>query len=65
MHRLQSLSQIHGFDLGMAAVLIRRPILRGKISKADALQILDRIIMKRGWLGRPIYRAYKKILEQQ
>lgn len=62
MHQLQQYAQIHEFDLGLAAVLIQALVLRGKLSKDQALVSLERIAEKRDWMGRPIYKAYQKVV---
>ncbi len=63
MHQLQYFSQKYGFDLGLGAALIQALVFRGKLDKSQALNILERIAFKRGWIGRPIYRAYKQRME--
>ena len=62
MHQLQQYAQIHKFDLGLAAVLIQALVLRGKLSKDQALESLEWIAEKRDWMGRPIYKAYQRIV---
>ncbi len=62
MHHLRSLSHVHNFELGLGAVLIRALLLRDKLNKTKALEVIDNILVRRNWLGGPIYRAYKKIL---
>ena len=63
MHQLQYYSSQHSFDLGLGAALIHALVLRGKLSKAEALESIERIASKRDWLGRSIYNAYTKSLQ--
>lgn len=64
MHQLQRYSQIYRFDLGLGAVLIQALVARGTVSRAEALKSFERIASKRDWMGRPIYRAYRGLLEE-
>lgn len=63
MHQLQVHSQTKGFDLGFGAVLIQALVLRGKLSREEALDKLEYIASKRNWMGRPIYRAYRQLID--
>jgi predicted nucleic acid-binding protein len=62
MHQLRQYAQIYEFDLGLAAALIQALVLRGKLRKEQALESLERIAERRDWMGRPIYKAYQKIV---
>ena len=65
MHQMQAYAQKHGFDLGLGAVVVHALRKRGRLSQADALERLDRIATRRGWMGRPIYRAYRRAVESE
>jgi len=63
MHQLQYYARKYKFDLGLGAVLIHALVMRGALSKAEALKSVERIAAKRDWIGRPIYRTYRRMLE--
>ena len=65
MHQMQAYAQKHGFDLGLGAVVVHALLKRGRLSQDDALGRLDRIAEQRGWMGRPIYRAYRRAVESE
>ena len=65
MHQLQAYANKHGFDLGLGAVVVHALRKRGRLSQADALERLDRIAARRGWMGRPIYRAYRRAVASE
>jgi len=62
LHQIQTHARLHGFEVGLGAVLIRTLVLRGTLSRERALDALERIASKRGWQGNPIYRAYRTTL---
>lgn len=64
MHELRTYSLQCGFDLGLGVVLIQALVFRGKLKRAEALERLELIASKRNWMGRPIYEAYRKILNK-
>lgn len=59
LHQLRHHAERHGFNLGLGAVLIHTLVLRGTLSRDEALNALERIALKRDWFGRPIYLAYR------
>lgn len=65
MHQMQAYAQRHGFELGLGAVVVHALRKRGRLSQAEALERLDRIAERRGWMGRPIYRAYRRVVASE
>ena len=65
MHQMRAYAQRHGFDLGLGAVVVHALVKRGQLSREDALQRLDQIAAPRDWIGRPIYQAYRRVLESE
>jgi predicted nucleic acid-binding protein len=64
MHELRAYALRYEFELGLSAVLVQALVIRGKLTKAEALNYLSLIASKRNWMGRPIYEAYKQILRR-
>lgn len=65
MHQMRAYAQTYGFDLGLGAVVVHALLKRGRLGKDDALGRLDQIAAQRGWMGRPIYRAYRRAVESE
>lgn len=65
MHQMRAYARRHGFDLGLGAVVVHALVKRGRLSREDARQRLDQIAAQRDWMGRPIYQAYRRVLESE
>ncbi len=65
MHQMQAYANKYGFDLGLGAVVVHALWKRGRLSQAEALERLDRIAERRDWMGRPIYRAYRRVVASE
>lgn len=63
LRALPELQTLSGTSVALSPIVLRALVDRGVLTRTEALESLDQVAADRSWLGRPIYRRARQLLE--
>lgn len=60
---LPELQTVSSAEVAISPIVLKALVKRSVLERPEAMDILDRIVENRGWLGSPIYRRARDLFE--